>query len=508
MVRLQFRCRLLTDVILNSSSATESINSTLDYIPGSCFLGIVARDYARYAQEGLAHALFHSGQVQFGDAHPAYTQGEKQLRSWRTPAAFFRPKLDKEQCFVHFAIPDPASEELVRLQLRQERKGFWAFETSGDTTLAHPVNPTTNFTLKSAYDSEHRRAKDEQLFGYEALRAGMDFLFSVVVEEGENTGQVVDALQRELVGKRRVGRSRSAQYGLVEIEPYDFPTITPSISLTNGRVAVYAESRLCFTDEWGMSTAMPTAQQLGFAEGAKIDWEHSQVRTFRYSPWNAKRGYADAERFGIEKGSVMVVEASALPDNDAAVGEYRNEGFGRVCYNPAFLKADAEGRSTIQFEENSSMSTEAPLQASGYTSPLLDYLQAQKKAEEVEYSIYELVNEWMKEYAHHFTGVAFASQWGTIRSLAMQYPDADRLVEKLFGRQQGALLPIIAEKDDNAYLRHGVAQQKWDERGRIKRLLKFVHQVWKKEEKPHLGKALLASALINLSSQMAKHCKR
>lgn len=39
---LRFKCTLLSDVILNQKSATEGTNVTLDFIPGNCFLGIVA----------------------------------------------------------------------------------------------------------------------------------------------------------------------------------------------------------------------------------------------------------------------------------------------------------------------------------------------------------------------------------------------------------------------------------------------------------------------------------
>ena len=39
---LAFAAELLSDVILNQKAATEGPNKTLDFIPGSCFLGIVA----------------------------------------------------------------------------------------------------------------------------------------------------------------------------------------------------------------------------------------------------------------------------------------------------------------------------------------------------------------------------------------------------------------------------------------------------------------------------------
>ena len=43
MKTLYFKCTLLTDVIITQSAATDGHQSTLDYIPGSNFLGICAK---------------------------------------------------------------------------------------------------------------------------------------------------------------------------------------------------------------------------------------------------------------------------------------------------------------------------------------------------------------------------------------------------------------------------------------------------------------------------------
>lgn len=42
MEKIQFRCELLSDIVLNDSSATEGKRRSLDFIPGNNFLGIVA----------------------------------------------------------------------------------------------------------------------------------------------------------------------------------------------------------------------------------------------------------------------------------------------------------------------------------------------------------------------------------------------------------------------------------------------------------------------------------
>jgi hypothetical protein len=88
MKTLKFKCTLLSDIILNQKAATEGPNATLDFIPGSNFLGIVASEiYKENSAESLV--IFHSGKVRFGDAHPS----KSEMRSLKVPACMYYPKL-------------------------------------------------------------------------------------------------------------------------------------------------------------------------------------------------------------------------------------------------------------------------------------------------------------------------------------------------------------------------------------------------------------------------------
>lgn len=92
-----------------------------------------------------------------------------------------------------------------------------------------------------------------------------------------------------LTGLRHVGRSRSAQFGLVSIEPFYYQDAY-TCAHEDGQVVVYADSRLCFFDEEGQPTLSPTEEQLG-VKGGKMDWAKSQIRTFQYAPWNYRRRF-------------------------------------------------------------------------------------------------------------------------------------------------------------------------------------------------------------------------
>ena len=90
MKTIQFRCKLLSDVILSQKAATEGSHESLSFIPGNNFLGIVAQNYTQYASNEQAE-IFHSGHVRFSDAHPVNRDGK--IRSLHIPAALYYPKL-------------------------------------------------------------------------------------------------------------------------------------------------------------------------------------------------------------------------------------------------------------------------------------------------------------------------------------------------------------------------------------------------------------------------------
>ena len=470
---LKFKCTLESDLVLSQTSSSEGNQKTLDFIPGNNFLGIVAsKIYDDDSSESLE--LFHSGKVRFGDAHPSIDG----IRGLKVPASMYYPKLSSasEECYIHH-LTDHNSEDIKSKQLKQCREGFYAF---GETT-GKPVDIQKNFTIKSAYDSEVRRSKDGQMFGYESLSKGLVLYFEV---ESELSEEMNEKLIKNLCGKKHIGHSRSAEFGLVSIEQADFNEIISSKSDGNMEfVTVYADSRLIFLDENGEPTYQPTAEDLG-VNGGEIDWSKSQIRTFQYAPWNGKRHTYEADRCGIEKGSVFVIKlnGATCPEKSQYVGSYKNEGFGKVIYNPVFLagKPGEQGKALFTLEEKkqemtSTSNTPRP------NSSLIVFLDNKKEAAKSNQSVYLVVQEEVIQLEPFFRKGKFASQWGSIRSLAMITSDGQQLITAI-----------------DAFLSHGVAKDKWEEQNRKGRLDKFMGD--------HVNEDL-QSIMINLASEMAKKCK-
>jgi len=64
-----YTCKLLSDVVLNNKMATEGNMTTLDYIAGSNFLGVVANEIYKIRQErhikSYTLEMYHSAMLIF-----------------------------------------------------------------------------------------------------------------------------------------------------------------------------------------------------------------------------------------------------------------------------------------------------------------------------------------------------------------------------------------------------------------------------------------------------------
>lgn len=482
MKTLKFKCTLLTDVILNQKSTSEGANQTLDFIPGNVFLGIAAGKLYAGLESSEARRLFHSSEVRFGDAHPAIGNN----RTLHVPASLYSPKLQRGSVYyVHHRIPDSSAEALRKMQLKQERKGYIDFSQREE---AVKVSVLTNFAIKSAYDRVQRKSKDEQLYGFQSMAKGLSFYFKVEIDDTLD-GTYADQIRAALEGVKCIGHSRSSQYGQAEIISCDYNEQPTFPSGTTDELVIYADSRIILLDGDGYPTVEMDKEsflsQLGLmpSEG-NICWDKCQVGLFKYTPYNHKRRSFDSERYGFEKGSVWVVKLAkpvAYNQLNGWIGAYRNEGFGRVLYNPAFLEADKEGKTAYAIVEDKEMSQHSSINGLVFKqtpdSMLLGYLERCRQ-DSLEMSlVYEEVNRWVEQYKFLFRGKTFAAQWGNIRRIA-EYGEEAELQRLLFDEKTG-------------YLRHGVAKEKWEDKYR------FLQVFLKEKKRPAL-------ALVNLCDVMQK----
>jgi len=471
MKRLKFKCTLLSDIIISAQTATEGEHQSLNFIPGSNFLGILAT--AMYNDNSEKnYTLFHSGKVRFGDAHIFKNSN----RSFQVPFSWYYPKggklTDGENYMLNFMSNQNFNELLTKgIQLKQARDGYF----TEDTTEGQYLPFFKLYSQKTAYNPVQRRAAESAMFGYEALQEGSEWLFNIDLDDDIEFGR--DEFEK-LLGEKPLARSKTAEFGRIRIEYVDEheinnKEITPqeitieNRSVQNGEasyetkthklVFLYAESRLAFRNEYGQPTFTPTVEQLSLPKGTVILWDRSQIRTGVYAPWNKKRSSRDEDRVFIEKGSVFVVDFEKVSDtctNETilkGVGLYRAEGFGQLLVNPSFLMFDpSTGKLILQLyktEDQESAGDE------GYTQEKLPQddvlIEWMEQNSDPKAEILEMVDEFMHEHADQFSEVS-NSQWGEIRSFALSAKGKNELISCLF------------ETNENiGYLTHGVGLIQW-----------------------------------------------
>lgn len=476
MKTLKYKCTLLSDIILTQNAGTKTQQGTLDFIPGNAFLGIAASKlYGTLSQEESLE-MFHSGHVRFGDAHPL----SGNIRSLRIPAVYYYKKgenlFDDGAYIMYNWNPGDA-------QPKQCRSGFYTF----DNDSALEIKTDKSVAIKSAYDRDKRRSKDEQMYSYESLRKGLELGFEVEIDNDSFEKTINEAL----IGKRHIGHSKTSQYGLVNITADEqLVTFNSREAGTEEFATVYADGRLIFIDkDSGVPTFQPTVEELGFGSKATIDWERSQIRTFQYAPWNAKRQNPDTDRCGIEKGSVFVVNLNGTqsPSDSRYIGVYQCEGFGKVIYNPAFLDSDEDGRVPITFTKSEAdkgtRSEDIFIPANSLNTCLLQVVKSRLLSDHQNEN-YKIVNDMVKKLLQTFKkdGEQFASQWGYIRNLAENSSDFTSF-----------------KNDLREYLDKGVAKDKWEFK---------KQELYTQIKNETVNDTNWRDIMINLSSEMAKKCKQ
>ncbi|MFC3809768.1 hypothetical protein [Lacihabitans lacunae] len=433
MIKQNYTCTLLSDIVLNASLATDGNMETLNFIPGANFLGIVAAGiYQNHID--FAFDILHSDKVLFGNAYIS----NKENVSIPMPFSLFKAKTGTGPTYIHHAISGDKDNELRKkgIQLKQERAGFLL----SDNTIIK--NLKKNFSLKSKQDRNTRKSEDTKMFGMESIESGQMFSFSIEYA----TEQLKNIVEKYLIGNKFIGKSKSAQYGSVDIQPEI--DITLKTFENNTYTLVYAVSNLCFLDEkFGYPTFKPEAKDLGI-EGGEICWELSQIRSKTLSTWNFKRGTDNAQRHCIEAGSVFYIKGGKPRIITKPLGEYINEGYGKVIYNPWFLNANSDG--TILNELTESKPDEFKNDNKPITTALGKFLKNKQEQRSIDLSRAIKIHELVYANGKDNLKAISSSQWGEIRAKATNISEIENLKAELF-------------TDKTGFLCHGVSAEKyWD----------------------------------------------
>ncbi|MCR4942213.1 MAG: hypothetical protein K5978_05440 [Campylobacter sp.] len=404
MKTLNFQIEFLSQIVLQASSNTQGKTLSLDFIPGSALLGMVAKNYSSFKD---SFKVFHSGAVKFGDANPL----KNDECFYKIPLSYFHEKSDNTEIYNHHMIENFSDFT----QLKQMRTGFINAKNQR-------LDLEYRYKQKSAYDSNNGRSKDGQMFGYEALKEGSKWLFSIKISD-EICKDDEDLLIKTLCQSTSLGKSKTAEYGRVKISQFNKEQKVQNFTPNNGYTYLYANSRLALIDENGN----PSFELKHLIKGLKdenICYDKSQIRTSSFMPFNFTRGGKDYERICINKGSVIVLKDlnnEQIKALENGIGAFLAEGFGEVLINPEFLNSgDQKNPITLQNE-----STDTQKQnANEAKSKLAQCLLAKKKQKYENLNLLDEVKEFKEANKKKLSPIT-NSQWGNIRSLCVGSNDND-----------------------------------------------------------------------------------
>ena len=334
--------------VFSRSAATEGAHATLDAPTGGALLGWAAAT-SGYDNFFDPFQVFHSGAVRFGNATPL---GPDHTVCVPMPKLFMAPKHDAGGSEAHGRVGDevrigrPVAGPQTTAAGRQPEAGV-QYEHAPAAPFVTPtgcvVRPARGQRLRTA--TRQGRAAEGRLFGYEHL-SGEDrpaFVATLERDAGVSDEDWLRLLKAFEGRTARLGRARGTSYGGEYLCRVDSVLGDPDSvpRNTKGLLRVLALSDLALVDEFGVPSAEPEHKMLGLPPARFIGGD-SVMSLRRHAPWNGKLRARDMERQTIEAGSVLSFEleeplAEVLPAK-AAVGLWREAGFGRIWISPPFLR--------------------------------------------------------------------------------------------------------------------------------------------------------------------------
>lgn len=420
MKQLHFKLTLNEPLVLMKNTKTEQNTEVLTYIPGSIFRGIIAGYLFRNkAKTNIINDIIFSKKVCFGDAHLSINDE----RSLPIPFSFYREKSGEQIRNFHFLEKDD-----FNTKQKQIRKGYFI----GNENEITVNNIATNSRMKSSRNRDTRSSKEGGLFIYPFIERLQSFHFSVVINGNDELEKII----KDIFDKKtkRLGKSKSAEFGG---DAYFEYKKTEEIN-TNNEITtqyIFAESNLCFLNEYGDFTVTPTLSQLtgSDSESVKIDWEKSQIRYRKYYPYNNHRKNWDAERLIVEKGSLFVLTKKIDIKNDfinKGIGCFVNEGFGRVRTNLSIFEIENVNLSKSETNTNTDETKDT---IENKKSPLLTALQQKKTYKDNIDKAKKLVNNDKIKFSKPIT----SSQWSSVYNICVGITNLDTLNDKLFNENNG-----------------------------------------------------------------------
>lgn len=445
--RRWYRITLKEPLILSRRNTTTGEHRTLDFIPGRVLLGLTARIYDRLGDD--AWTAFHSGAVRFIDAVPE-TEGPAQaLPTPRCLTTLKRRRQRTSEKAYNEAVSDNSA-----IDDDKQYTSLGAPYVDIEEGALTPITVEKTSTVKTAIDPERGgTARDEHLFGYQAIGRGQTFLARIDADDDVDSS-ILDALEEVLVGSGRIGRSRSAEFGAVTIERVNgIEERESNAAVGDSSLRVVLTSALALIDDQtGAARLTPEARDFGLPDDWDLDLSNSFIRHRNYDRFNGHRKSFDLKRHVLQRGSVISfesVDGQGLTSEQLdeakrmmrrGAGVDRQEGLGQFVLEPAWI-----GEETLQVdrleqgEDAEAASIEAPdpvLQA--FVASRVDRITGEKR-----HQLYQDAKK-LAAFCAKSGDAPGKSQWSRLRRWAKAAP----ITTEAFGKLAGYEFSNSDETDD------------------------------------------------------------
>ena len=460
--RITLTLQLKDAIIISQKSATEGMHESLDYIPGSNLLGAIASKlYAKLKQQTqpTAFELFHSGEVRFSNAYPMDNSTGNPHTSNPFPISWHKPKEETTPGeFFNLLHPKPEDSN----QLKQERKGYL-------TSNKKHLTPTKHLHLKTAINKQTGTASEGQLFGYQSIDAGSTYQATIDIDNPETAKYLYQQIKN--LKQIRVGRSKTAQYGRINITQVTFaPQPTQELAITNLKgkdsLILWLASDLIVYNQEGQPTLTPTLNELGLTKNTnpiELDTKRSWLRTrHSYSPYNGYRKNYDMEQQAISQGSLLVYPADGLDQVylqsqlQKGIGCYTESGHGKIVSITAEWQFVLDKKLQLVKDSKEQSTTEITTENSIKPCPLVSQLQTQYDLQKNQQTLQNQVKKDLKDFlnlyksARNYHGIPnhlpvgpTSTQWGRIRNemSTKTFSKKEPLIGFLFNSKTGIIKP-------------------------------------------------------------------
>ena len=334
-MKLYYCLETIDAIIVSQSSASAAMHKTLDFIPGNAILGAIAAQCYAKLDENDSWNIFHAGSVKFSNAYITSLEDEKLIPSYPVPLSWhvakgesiYKDEILNEEIYNH------AHKDTVVMdgkQMKQCRSGYI-------NTGKHECGVKLSSSTKTAIDFNTETIDKSKLFSYNHIQPNQRFIGFVEAE-----AKFIDEIKAALQNIKRIGRSRSTEFGRVRVSLLEPPIHEITIDQVNkGQfITIWLSSDCQILDNHCFPVLTPSGSDIGLKD-AELVLSRSFINTHSTILYNRKRLGFDSEQTVINKGSVLVYEAKKDISveqlsflQQKGLGINKQQGLGEIIINP------------------------------------------------------------------------------------------------------------------------------------------------------------------------------